>query len=383
MSVAEPVLDADWIRERFDSVEPLTLGLEEEVLLVDPETSDLVPVADEVLERFAGDPRVKCELPAAQVEVLTEPCESVAGAIAQLAASRRLLAERAAGLARPVAVGVHPFAPPLAQISDRPEYAGTRERFGPVIGLQQVAALQVHVAVGGAERTLAVHNALRSYLPEITALAANGPFYAGRDSGMASVRPVIARTLPRQGIPPAIASWAQYAQDLRWGRESGGMPGPGQWWWDVRPHPRFGTLEVRAPDAQATIPAVAAVAAFVHCLVAALAARFGDGERFDLDESWRIEENRWAAAHRGSDGMLADLVTGERVPARERLLALIDEFEPVAAVLGCAGELALARELAQVGGWARLRTAAGPECDPRRATRWLADVFVPEGADAS
>lgn len=382
VSVAEPVLDAAWIAERFDSVEPLTIGLEEEVLLLDPETLDLVPVAEEALTRFDGDPRVKGELPAAQVELVTEPAESVAQAISQLAVSRTLLAEGIAGRARPISAGVHPFAGPVVELSDLPKYAATREHFAPVIGLQQVSALQVHVAVGGAERTRAVHNELRSYLPEIIALAANAPFFAGRDSGMASVRPVIARTLPRQGIPPVIESWARYAQDLRWGRETGAMPGPGQWWWDVRPHPAFGTLEVRAPDSQATIPNAAAVAAFVHCLVAMLAERFDAGELYDADETWRIEENRWAAAHHGSDGRLADLVTGEPYGTRDCLVQLIDELAPFATRLGCANELELARELAEVGGAARMRTAAGPECDPRRATRWLADVFVPEGADA-
>lgn len=376
------VTEAEEITERFDSVAPLTIGLEEELLLVDPETLVVAAVADEVLDRFDGDERVKGELPAAQVELVTEPAGSVAQAIAQLATTRTELAERVAGLARPIAAGVHPFAPPFGELSGRPEYAPTREHFGPVIGLQQVSALQIHIAVGGAERTLAVHNALRSYLPEITALAANAPLYAGRDTGMATVRPVIARTLPRQGIPPAVRSWAEFAQDLRWGRAAGGMPGSGQWWWDVRPHPGFGTLEVRAPDAQATIPTAAAVAAFVHCLVALLADRFDAGELADSDDTWRIEENRWSAAHRGSGGSLADLTTGERYSTRECLHQLIGELAPFAARLGCTGELELAHELADVGGWERMRIAAGPECDPVRATRWLADVFVPEGADA-
>ena len=143
---------------------------------------------------------------------------------------------------------------------------------------QLVCALQVHVAVGGADRSLAVYNALRPWLPAIAALAANAPYHDGRDTGMASIRPKISELLPRQGIPPAISSWDAFADALRWGVASGAMPVPGRWWWELRPHPAYGTLEVRVPDAQATVADAAAVTALVVCLVAWLAERH-DGRR--------------------------------------------------------------------------------------------------------
>src|SRR5213075_2861884 len=133
--------------------------------------------------------------------------------------------------------------------------------------------LQVHVAPGDAERTLAVYNALRGHLPELAALAANAPFHAGRDTGFASVRPLIGGLLPRQGVPPAIPSWEAFAETLRWGRVAGAVPEPRRWWWELRPHLAFGTLELRVPDAQTTVADAAAVAAFVHALVARLGER--------------------------------------------------------------------------------------------------------------
>ena len=152
-----------------------------------------------------------------------------------------------------------------------------------------------------------MYNELRSYLPEIAALASNAPFLAGRDSGLASVRPVIASLLPRQTVPPVIDSIEAFADDLRWGAATGALATPGQWWWEMRPHPGLGTLELRVPDAQATLEHAGAIAAFAHCLVALLV-RTADGD--EPAPTWRIAENRWSAAHHGVEGELADLRDG-------------------------------------------------------------------------
>jgi carboxylate-amine ligase len=377
MSVAATCPSAAELRATFDAVVPLTIGLEEEVLLLDHDTLDLAARAADVLERFDGDPRVKAELPAAQIELVTRPAATVGEAIGQLAVARCDLARDAAGIGLPAAVGVHPFAAPLGALSTDDRYAHTRARFGVVARLQLVSALQVHVAVGGAHRTLAVHNALRSFLPDIAALAANAPFYAGRDSGLASVRPVVARTLPRQGVPPAIDSWDAFTADLQWGAASETMPAAGQWWWELRPHPEHGTLEVRVPDAQATVADAGGVAAFVHALVAWLADRVDEGEELPVAPAWRIEENRWSAARDGIHGTMVDLVTGERELTRDRLARLLGELAPVAARLGCTRELAAAHELAAVNGAARQRAAAR-QADTQAVARHLVDVFVPD-----
>jgi glutamate---cysteine ligase / carboxylate-amine ligase len=306
---------------------------------------------------------------------VTKPVRSVPEALGELAAGRADLAAISSGLARPAAAAVHPFAPPEGELNRDDRYIHTIERFGRVARRQLVCALQVHVAVGGADRTLAVHNALRSYLPELAALAANGPFHAGEDTGLASVRPKISEQLPRQGVPPPLRSWDEFAEDLRWGARSGGLHSPRVWWWELRAHPVFGTLEIRVPDAQTTLDEAAAVAAFAHSLTGWLAERFDAGEQLGCNPSWRIAENRWAAASRGVEGMLADLASGELRPARERLAELLEELEPVAARLGCAPELAGCAALVERNGAMRQREVAASEGLPVLA-RWLAERFL-------
>ena len=355
------------LRARFDASGPLTVGLEEEVLLLDPETLDLTPRAGEVLERLGSPARFKPELPAAQLEIVTAPHEDLSGALAELAAGRATLVEAAAGIARPAATGLHPFTNPFGELAPLEVYEHTRTEYARVARLQLVSALQVHVAVGGADRSLAVYNALRSYLPEILALSANAPYLGGEDSGMATARPKINELLPRQGVPPAIASWDEFAEALRWGAASENLPTPRTWWWELRPHTSHGTLEVRVPDAQTTIEDAAALAGTVVALIARLAERHDAGEPLPVAPTWRIEENRWSAARHGLDGTLADLETGERRPTRDRLLELLEEIGAEEA-----------RPLADRGGAARQRAIAA-ERGLVGLAGWLADGFAHPG----
>jgi len=374
----EPTPTAAALRIAFDAPEPLTLGLEEELMLLDAETLDLLPRATDVVEA-CGDERFKLEMPAAQLELALPPVPSVPAAIAALAAARRDLAAAAAPVGRLGAAGVHPFADPVGELNAGERYAWTAAEYGEIARRQLVCALQVHVAVGGADRSLAVYNGLRPWLPLIAALAANAPFHDGRDTGMASIRPKIAEQLPRQGIPPAIGSWEEFAATLAWGAASGAVPGPRRWWWELRPHPAFGTLELRVPDAQSTVQDAAAVVALVHALVGWLAARHDAGEPLEpADDGWRLAENRWSAARWGMDAELADLRSGERVPARERLAALLADVGPVGADLGCAAELGDVARLAESNGPARQRAIAA-EGGVRAVAAWLADVYVPGG----
>jgi glutamate---cysteine ligase / carboxylate-amine ligase len=366
---------ADSMRAAFDGVqEPLTLGLEEELMLLDADTLDLAPVGHAVIAELDGDPRFKLELPASQVEIVTTPVADVPSAAAQLADGRRTLLERAGHLARPAAAGVHPFSPPEGELNDDPRYRRTVDQFGAIAHRQLVCALQVHVAVGGAERTLAVYNALRSHLPELAALAASAPFYGGRDSGLASIRPKISDQLTRQGVPPELESWESFAGDLRWGAASGLMAEHAGWWWELRPHPAWGTLELRVPDSQASVADAAAVAAVAQALVALLVDRHERGEELRSHPRWRLQENRWLACRDGVEGTLADLDTGEQRPTRERLSELFDRLEPFAERLGSSNELAHARRLAERNGAMRQREI-GAEQGARAVAAWLADRF--------
>jgi carboxylate-amine ligase len=362
------MLSPNDLRATFDAAPTLTVGIEEEVFLLDPATLEPAPVARALLDGpLSGDPRFKAELPAAQLELVTPPCAGTGEAIEHLRAARGALLDAVDGRVRPVAVAVPPLGPEAGVLNAGGRYDRIADEYGEVGRRQLVSALQVHVAVGSADGTLAVYNALREYLPEIAALAANGVMYAGRDSGFASVRPLIGENLPRQGMAPPIASWEAFAGELAWGAASGTVPEPAMWWWELRPHVAYGTLEVRVPDAQATIGDAAGVTALVHALVAHLAARPAG----DPVPTWRIEENRWAACRHGLDGHLADLRSGERRPARERLRALLAELEDAAGRVGA--DLDAAHRLLERNGAERQRRAGSPA----GAARWAADAYAP------
>ena len=363
------------LRAAFEVPSEPTVGLEEEVLVLDPVTLDLAPVAERVLAAAGDDRRFQRELPAAQVEVLTHPAPTVGAAAAALAEGRAALVRAADGVARFAGAGAHPFSAPAGVLSDHERYAFTRAEYGPVARRQLVFGLHVHVAVRGADRALAVYNAMRSHLPDLAALGANAPFYDGADCGLDSVRPKLSELLPRQGVPPPLGGFEELADAYRWVLRAGVVAGPAQWWWELRLHPVLATLEVRVPDAQATVADSAALGAVVHALAAHLAARHDAGELPGPAPAWRIAENRWSACRHGTRGRMADLETGRPQPTDERLGALLDALEPHARARGCTAELASARGLAQANGAARQRDAAGSD-GALGATAWLADRFA-------
>jgi carboxylate-amine ligase len=351
------------------------IGIEDEVMLLDPITLALAHVATQVTGMVEDDPRFKLELPTSQLEIVTPPSATVRAAAAALLDARQTLAAAAKGDVSFAGAGVHPLSPGIGQLNHGSRYDPIIHEYGCVAERQLVCALQVHVALGSSDRALAVYNAARSFLPLLAALAANAPFYEGVDTGLASVRPKLAELLPRQGIPPAIESWDSFLGTLTWGSVSGAFPDPARWWWELRMHPGFGTLEFRVPDAQSTVSDVAAVAATTQALVAWLCARHEAGETLEIDPTWKIEQNRWSACRHGVEGEMADLRTGRRRPTRERLEDLFDTLQPIASALGGNAELDHARQLAQVNGAMKQRRIAR-DSGVSAVPRWLHARFL-------
>src|SRR5215218_1467548 len=364
------------LRELFDGVADHTVGVEEELMLLDPGTLDLLPAADRVSAELGDRVSLRPELPAAQVETASPVCASIGQAADALAAARSALAAGVAGWARLAGSGTHPFATPQGALRTDPKYDALKAEFPWVLPQQLVFGLHVHVAVRGADRALAVLNALRSFLPDLAALAGNAPLHAGRDTGLASVRPQISGLLPRQGVPPAFGSWDALADYLAWGRRGGVFPAAGEPWWEVRAHEELGTLELRVPDAQTTAQEAAGVVAFGAALVAWLAERHDAGEALAVHDTVRIAENRWRALRHGLGGALLDLDSGEPEPARDRVLALIERVAPTAERLGGGPALEHARTLAGRNGAERQRALAEAH-GPRGVVARLADAFLP------
>lgn len=372
----------------FEGVSDLSLGIEEEALLVDAETLAPAPRAAAVLAELPGPTdglEFKSELPASQVEMAIGPVGKVRDACLVLRdARRRLVAAAASQGAMPIGSGTHPLGGSSAEeLSEEGRHRRISLDYGDVAGRQVVSALQVHVGVRGTERAIAVYNGLRSRLPLIAALAANAPYRGGADSSLASVRPTITTMLPRQGLPPALDSWKVYAEALEWGASTGLFTEAGDWWWELRPHPAFGTLEMRVPDTQTTVSDSAAVIALIHCLAASLASAHDAGEPApEPPPDWKIAENRWSACRFGVEGRMGDPETGASVSTSAAIRSLCERLKPFAAILECEAELEQSVELAGLNGAMRQR-AIGARRGPRGLVRWLAESYAEEGDRAT
>lgn len=366
--------DASALADLFESERPLTFGVEEEVMVLDAETFDLAPRAREALSRLPDGEAVKLELPASQLEILTPPRERLDELAADLEQGRRLLTRSLDGVVRLASAGTHPFAAAEGALNHGPRYERMRNEYGALARRQLVCGLHVHVAISGQERALAVYNAMRAHLPEIAALAANAPFHCGEDNGLASVRPLISAQLPRQGVPPVYDSWERLAGDLRWGNAASRLEGFQGWWWEMRLHPGFGTLEVRVPDAQTRTQEALAVTAFAAGLVLWLCARHDARDLPVPAPAWRIVENRWSAARDGARGRMADVYSGTLRDTDELLEERLGEVSTVAAALGAAGSIETARELIARSGAERQRELAR-ELGLRGLVKRLADDF--------
>jgi glutamate---cysteine ligase / carboxylate-amine ligase len=331
-AAAETADTAGGLRAAFDGADGFTVGVEEELLLVDPRSFDLVAAGPGLLEQLGDPDRFRAELSPAQIEIVSPVCTGAADAVAALVAGRQAAAAAGAGEVRLAGLGAHPFAAPWSGISPGTRFEMIERRFRWSARQGGLAAgLHVHVGLPGADTLLAVYNALRGYMPQIAALAAAAPYFAGRDTGLASIRPKLADALPHQGVAPAFAGWDDYAELLEWGRRTNAFPDHTKLWWECRLHPGFGTIEVRVPDAQAAPTDVESIAAVVCALFRRLAQDSERGRPLPAHPAWAIAENRWRAATDGVEGELIDLDRVRPVRTRAHINELLGQIGECAA----------------------------------------------------
>jgi glutamate---cysteine ligase / carboxylate-amine ligase len=352
---------SDWARWNPAGAEaPWTVGIEEEVMLLDPVSWEPASRSEEVLE--ALDPAIAAHTAAethgSAVELATAPHATVAEAAAQLARLRRGLAERlcSMGLAAAVA-GTHP----LATWEDTEVSPGARYQF-LYASMRELArreptfALHVHVAVPDELAAVRAYNGVREQLPLLLALSANSPYWQGRDSGLASARIPVFQAFPRTGTPRAFGSYEAYVEAVDVLIRCDAIPEPTFLWWDVRLQPRLGTIEVRIMDAQTRVRDTAALAALVQCIVRWQALERTDERRPVAPEV--LEENRFLASRDGMAAEFVDPAAGRCVPAGDVLWATLRLCAPHAERLGCENELASVRALAAEPGALRQRAVA-------------------------
>jgi carboxylate-amine ligase len=358
---------------------PWTIGLEEEVMLLEPDGAPAWRAAD-VLRDAPHELacHIRGETHGLALELATDPHATVAGATAQLRRLRASLARtvQAMGLGAAVA-GTHPLVrTEEVEVSSGPRYRYLHATLRELARREPTFALHVHVAVPDAERAVRALSGLRAHVPVLLALSANSPFTGGADSGLASARTPVFQAFPRTGLPRAFDSYAAYVEAVDVLVRCGAIPEPTFIWWDVRLQPRLGTVELRVMDAQTRIRDTAALAALVQCLVR-LEALEGFAEPALRDAPEALAENRFLAARDGIAARLVDPGRDRCVPAAGRLATLVDAGRPHARALGCERELALLAHLAGDPGAVRQRAIASEPAGLGGLVGALAGEFAP------
>ena len=318
-----------------------TIGIEEELMILDSETLALANAIEAVLEEYGETDDVKPELLEPVLEIATSPHPDTAAAGRQLRELRRGVNEAAGrrGLCLGSA-GTHPFAMWEDQrVSSRPRYRELISALRFVARQEIIFGLHVHVGVDDPDKAIHIANGMRVHVPILFALAANSPFWRADQTGFASTRMPIFRAFPRVGIPPHYEDWADYERRIGFMVESGVIEDYTFLWYDVRPHPNLGTVEVRAMDAQTRVEHTLALAALTQAMVKELAEHFEAGKQLGRYPYEMLDENKWLAARHGLEGELVDLPSQERVATKELTKRLLDRLREHAQDLGSVDEL--------------------------------------------
>ncbi len=331
----------------FGQSDPYTLGVEEEYMLLDGETFDLVQHVDTVLAAVAGhelEPRINAELMQSVLEVATPVCHTPADVAAQLRQIRGFVCAVARGEGLRVgSAGTHPFSLFERQrITAKDRYRSLVDQMQYIARRELIFGMHVHVAVDGAEKAIQVVNALITHLPELVALSASSPFWRGEPTGLHSSRHMVFAAFPRSGPPPRFRDYADYAGVVGQLERTGCIADYTHIWWDIRLHPRLGTVEIRICDAVTQLEDVVAIAALCQALVKHYSERFDAGEEVPSFHRILTTENKWLAARYGLEAPVMDLLTGRRnrQPIAQLIRRTVKTVAPHARELGAEAELA-------------------------------------------
>ena len=317
-----------------------TVGIEEELMILDPGSYALVNAIDDLLEDTpAGE--IKPELMESVLEISTNPCADMREASAELRALRRQVRDIADKKGLTIgSSGTHPVAHWEDQrITAAPRYRDLVDALRFVARQELIFGLHVHIGLDDADKAIHVANGMRVHVPILLALSANSPYWRGDDSGLASTRMPIFRAFPRVGIPPYYDGWEDYERRIAFMVETGVMEDYTWLWYDVRPHPNFGTVEIRAMDAQTHVEHTLGLAALIQAMVKELAEHYDAGKRLSEYPYEMLDENQWLASRHGLEGELVDLPGRERVSTKALAHRLHDRLREHAQDLGAEHEL--------------------------------------------
>ena len=341
---ADPVVE-----QHFDGPN-YTIGIEEELMILDAGTLELANAIEGMLED-SGSEQVKPELMESVLEIATAPQHDAAAAGRELRLLRRRVNDAAAGRGLAIgSAGTHPFAMWEQQrIVARTRYRDLISDLKFVARQEIIFGQHVHVGLDDPDKAIHVANGMRIHLPVLLALSANSPFWRADATGLASTRTPIFRAFPRNGIPPTYDDWDDYAAKIGFMMRSRVIEDYTYLWYDVRPHPNLGTVEVRVMDAQTRVEHTVGFAALIQAMVKELADHFEAGKRLSKYPHQMIDENKWLAARHGLDGELVDLPGTDRVRTRDLAHRLLERLRDHARDLGSEAELAGIEDLLERG----------------------------------
>jgi carboxylate-amine ligase len=323
-----------------DSPQP-TLGVEVELLLVDQQSLALHPGAPLILKEFENDDHVKQELLNSIVEVITGICQNVAEVREDLKKTIKKVIKKAEENGWYVlSMGTHPFSRWVDQtITDMERYIHLIERFQWPARRLLITGEHVHVGVESAEKSIAITNGMIRYIPHMIGLSSNSPILDGEISGLASTRTKLFEGMPTTGLPHVLRNYSEFQKFMRILQKANTIESIREVWWDIRPHPGFGTVESRAFDAVPTLNEMVNLAAFTQCLVVAISDHYDNGAQLPVMERWINGENKWRATRYGLD---AEIIVDERgtlKSLRTEILETLEKMLPVARKLECQAEM--------------------------------------------
>jgi carboxylate-amine ligase len=330
----------------FGKGEPYTLGVEEEYMLLDSETYDLVQHIDTVLAAAAGsqfEARINSELMQSVIEITTPVCRTAADVEKELTQLRSYVigVAGAKGL-RVGSAGTHPFSLFERQrITAKDRYRSMVDQMQYIARRELIFGMHVHVAVDGPEKAIQVVNGLLNHLGQLLALSASSPFWRGEATGLSSSRQMVFAAMPRAGPPPRFRDYNDYAEVVGQLERTGCIKDYTHIWWDIRLHPRLGTIEIRICDGVTRLEDAVSLAAFCQSLVKHYSEMYDRGAEIPSYHRILTTENKWLAARYGLEAPVMDLATGRRnrVPVAQLVRRTLRDLEPHARELGCEREL--------------------------------------------
>jgi glutamate---cysteine ligase / carboxylate-amine ligase len=337
---------ASVLDHRFGASEPYTLGVEEEYMLLDGETFDLVQHIDTVLAAISGhelESRIAPELMQSVLEIATPVCRTAGDIQRELLRLRSYVTGigREQGM-RVGSAGTHPFSLFERQrITARDRYRNLVDQLQYVARRELIFGMHVHVAVDDPEKAIKVVNGLLPQLGALLALSASSPFWRGEPTGLSSSRQMVFAAFPRSGPPPRFRDYSDYAEVVGQLERTGCIADYTHIWWDIRLHPRLGTVEIRICDAVTRVEDAVAIAAYCQGLVKLLCERYEAGEEIPSYHRLLTSENKWLAARYGLEAPIMDLATGRRnrIPVAQLVRRTLRAIEPHARELGSDREL--------------------------------------------